>query len=80
MDLLAVADARQSFMISGQGDVIEPGDGIIAIGSGGSYAQAAARALLEHTSMPAEEVARESLRIAGEICVYTNTNITVLTL
>lgn len=78
--LLAVSDARQSLMISGQGDVIEPGDGIIAIGSGGAYAQAAARALLEHTSMPAADVARESLRIAGEICVYTNTNITVLTL
>ncbi len=78
--LLAVADARQSLMISGQGDVIEPSDGIIAIGSGGPYAQAAARALLEHTSMSATEVASESLRIAGEICVYTNTNITVLTL
>lgn len=78
--LLAVADARQSLMISGQGDVIEPSDGIIAIGSGGAYAQAAARALLEHTSMSATDVARESLRIAGEICVYTNTNITVLTL
>ncbi len=78
--LLAVADARQSLMISGQGDVIEPSDGIIAIGSGGPYAQAAARALLEHTSMSATDVASESLRIAGEICVYTNTNITVLTL
>jgi len=78
--LLAVADGKQSLMISGQGDVIEPTDGIVAIGSGGAYAQAAARALLEHTSMPAAEVARESLRIAGEICVYTNTNITVLTL
>jgi len=78
--LLAVADAKQSLMISGQGDVIEPSDGLIAIGSGGAYAQAAARALLEHTPMPAGDVARESLRIAGEICVYTNTNITVLTL
>jgi ATP-dependent HslUV protease subunit HslV len=78
--LLAVADAKQSLMISGQGDVIEPSDGIIAIGSGGSYAQAAARALLAHTSLPATAVAEESLKIAGEICVYTNTNVTVLTL
>lgn len=78
--LLAVADARQSLMISGQGDVIEPSDGIIAIGSGGAFAQAAARALLEHTSMEASEIAGASLKIAGEICVYTNTNVTVLTL
>lgn len=78
--LLAVADAKQSLMISGQGDVIEPTDGIVAIGSGGAYAQAAARALLAHTSLPAADVAKESLTIAGEICVYTNTNVTVLTL
>lgn len=78
--LLAVADAKQSLMISGQGDVIEPTDGIVAIGSGGAYAQAAACALLAHTSLPAGAVAEESLKIAGQICVYTNTNVTVLTL
>jgi len=78
--LLAVADRKTSLMISGQGDVIEPSDGILAIGSGGSYAQAAARALVSHTSLSAVEIASEALRIAGEICIYTNTNITSISL
>ena len=79
--LLIVADGTQSLLISGTGDVIEPdktGDGsILAIGSGGNYALAAGRALLVHTPMSAAEIAKESLRIAGEICVYTNGEITV---
>ena len=78
--LLAVADRKTSLMISGQGDVIEPSDGILAIGSGGSYAQAAARALVSHTSLSAVEITSEALRIAGEICIYTNTNITSISL
>lgn len=78
--LLAVADTKTSLLISGQGDVIEPSDGILAIGSGGSYAQAAARALYQCTDMSAETIARKALLIAGEICVYTNTNVTVITL
>ncbi len=78
--LLAVADRKTSLMISGQGDVIEPSDGILAIGSGGAYAQAAARALLQHTQKSPREIAEESLRIAGEICIYTNTNITAISL
>ena len=78
--LLVVADRKCTLMISGQGDVIEPSDGICAIGSGGAYAIAAARALRQHTEMPVAEVARTALEIAGEICVYTNTNVTVLEL
>lgn len=78
--LLAVADVKTSLMISGQGDVIEPTDGLIAIGSGGPFAQAAAKALLQHTDLPPREIAEKSLKIAGEICVYTNTNVTALTL
>jgi len=76
--LLAVADRAHGFVISGNGELIEPDDGILAIGSGGSYALAAARALTDNTELPAVEVVRKSLTIAGEICVYTNTNITVL--
>src|SRR6266513_3094727 len=76
--LLAVTDAEHSFIISGTGDLIEPDDGILAIGSGGSYALAAARALVENTDLPARDVVRRSLEIAAEICVYTNANITVL--
>ncbi len=78
--LLVVSDRVATFMISGQGDVIEPSDGICAIGSGGAYATAAARALAQHTDMPAAELCRQAMRIAGEICVFTNTNITVLDL
>jgi ATP-dependent HslUV protease, peptidase subunit HslV len=76
--LLAVADKDHGFIISGTGELIEPDDGILAIGSGGSYALAAARALTAHTTLPAADVVRRGLEIAGEICVYTNTNITVV--
>jgi ATP-dependent HslUV protease subunit HslV len=78
--LLAVADADTSLIISGTGDVIEPEDGLIAIGSGGMYALSAARALLAHTELDAKSVATEALKIAGEICIYTNANIVVETL
>jgi len=70
--MLIVMDAQNTFLLSGAGDVVEPDNGVIAIGSGGNYALAAARALMEHTQLSAAEVARESLRIAGQICVYTN--------
>ncbi len=73
--LLVVADARETLLISGNGDVIEPDDGIAAIGSGGSYALAAARALIAKTELRAREVAEEAMRIAAEICVYTNDRI-----
>src|ERR671939_795287 len=75
--LLIVADERSSFLLSGNGDVIAPDDGVLAIGSGGSYALASARALLEHTEMGAREIAERALQIAGEICIYTNQNIVV---
>ncbi len=78
--MLAVGDASGVWVVSGNGDVIEPDDGIVAIGSGGSYALAAARALTRNTDRPAEEVAREALRIASEICIYTNDQIEVVTL
>lgn len=78
--LLAVADAETSLVISGTGDVIEPEDGLIAIGSGGMYALSAARALLAHTQLDAKTVATEALNIAGDICIYTNRNIVVETL
>lgn len=74
---LIVANSEKAFLISGTGDLIQPDDGILAIGSGGSFALAAARALLQHTSMTAPEIAAESLRIAASICIYTNDNITV---
>ena len=76
--LLAVVDLNHGFVISGNGEIIEPDDGILAIGSGGSYALAAARALVKNTALPPADIVRRSLEIAGEICVYTNTNITVL--
>ena len=76
--LLAVTDREHSFIISGTGDIIEPDDGILAIGSGGSYALAAARALVQNTELPAREIVKRGLEIAAEICVYTNANITVL--
>ena len=75
--LLAVADAETSLIISGTGDVIEPEDGLIAIGSGGMYALSAARALLAHTGLDAKSIATEALNIAGDICIYTNRNIVV---
>lgn len=73
--LMIVADKSQTFIISGNGDVIEPDDGIAAIGSGGSFALAAARALLRHSKLPASKIADEAMNIAAEICVYTNNNI-----
>ena len=78
--MLAVADATSSLVITGTGDVLEPEYGIVAIGSGGAYAQAAARALLAHTSLGAADIVREALHVAGEICIYTNQQIVVETL
>ncbi len=78
--LLAVANHEASLIISGNGDVIEPEEGLIAIGSGGPFAQSAARALLRHSNLDAETICREALTIAGEICIYTNHNFTVETL
>ena len=78
--MLAVADAQHSLVITGNGDVLEPEHGIVAIGSGGAYAQAAARALLEHSALTAEQVVRNSLAIAGELCIYTNQHHTIETL
>jgi ATP-dependent HslUV protease, peptidase subunit HslV len=78
--LLAVADATASFIISGNGDVIEPEQGIMAIGSGGPYAQSAARALLENTSLEARDIVERALRIAADVCVYTNHSTTIETL
>src|SRR6266542_1733476 len=75
--LLVVADEKSSFLLSGNGDVISPDDGVIAIGSGGSYALAAARALMAHTELSAREIALEAMRIAGEICIYSNANIVI---
>ena len=75
--MLAVADATTSLIITGNGDVLEPEDGVIAIGSGGAYAQSAAKALLDNTDLTAEQIVRKSLAIAGEICIYTNMNHTV---
>ena len=78
--MMAVADASHSYTLTGNGDVLEPDDGLIAIGSGGNYALSAARALMEVDGLSAEEVARRSMRIAGEICVYTNANVIIETL
>jgi len=75
--LLIVTDAEHLFIISGNGEVIEPDDGVAAIGSGGPYALAAARALIKHSDLSAAQIAREALEIAADICVYTNTRITV---
>lgn len=78
--MLAVADATSSLVISGNGDVLEPEYGIVAIGSGGAYAQAAARALLEHTDLSAPDIVKQALTIAGDICIYTNQHHVVETL
>lgn len=78
--MLLVADTENLLILSGAGDVIEPDDGIAAIGSGGMYALAAARALSKHTQLPLEEVVRESMLIAADICVFTNNNLTLETL
>ncbi|HSV59835.1 MAG TPA: ATP-dependent protease subunit HslV [Variovorax sp.] len=78
--MLAVADATTSLIITGNGDVLEPEQGIVAIGSGGVYAQSAAKALLENTDLPAVEIVKKSLEIAGELCIYTNMHHTIETL
>jgi ATP-dependent HslUV protease, peptidase subunit HslV len=75
--MLAVADLDASLIITGNGDVLEPEHGIIAIGSGGAYAQAAAKALVDHTELSAEQVVKKSLEIAGELCIYTNMQHTI---
>jgi ATP-dependent HslUV protease, peptidase subunit HslV len=75
--LLIVSDLSATFVLSGNGDVIEPDEGIVAIGSGGSYALASARALMENTELGAREIAEKSLKIAGQICIYTNDQLTV---
>jgi ATP-dependent HslUV protease subunit HslV len=75
--MLVVCDAQSSLIISGNGDVIEPEQGLVAIGSGGPYAQAAARALLEHTQMPPEAIVKQALTIAGDMCIYTNQQHTI---
>src|ERR1700734_1731170 len=74
--LLVVADGKSTFLVSGNGDVIEPDDGICAIGSGGPFALAAARALSKHTKLSAKDIAQEAMRIASEICIFTNANFT----
>lgn len=75
--MLIVADAKSTFVLSGSGDVIEPDDGLFAIGSGGPFALSAARALAKHTKLGAKEIAQEAMRIASEICIFTNGNFTL---
>jgi len=75
--MLIVADRKSTFVLSGTGDLIEPDDGIVAVGSGGSYAMAAARALVNHSPLTARQIAEESMRIAADICIYTNGNLTI---
>ncbi|HTJ88376.1 MAG TPA: ATP-dependent protease subunit HslV [Terriglobales bacterium] len=75
--LLLVSDKEQTFMLSGQGDVIEPDTGIAAIGSGGPYAQSAAQALADHTQLSARQIAEEAMKIASKICIYTNEKVTI---
>lgn len=75
--LLVVADREHLFVLSGSGEIVEPDDSVAAIGSGGPYALAAARALLRHSSLSAEDIAREALRLAAEICVFTNNQVTL---
>jgi len=77
---LAVADKERSLLVTGNGDVIEPDDGILSVGSGGSYALAAARALLAHAKLPPREVVEKSLEIAADICIFTNRNLTIVEL
>jgi len=75
--LLLVCDKDQTYLLSGQGDVIEPDSGVAAIGSGGPYAQAAAQALAEHTELTARQIAEEAMKIAGKMCIYTNDKVTI---
>ncbi len=77
---MVVADRSNSFLIMGNGDLLEPDDGILAIGSGGNYALAAARSLMEHTNLGAEQIVREAMKVAADICVYTNHNLSLETL
>lgn len=74
---MIVADKNHSFLVSGNGDLLQPDDGLLSIGSGSNYALAAARALLSHTSLPAREIAEEAMKVAADICVFTNHNLTV---
>ncbi len=78
--MLAVADRTASLIITGNGDVLEPEQGLVAIGSGGAYAQAAAKALLDHTEMPPAQIVKQALTIAGDLCIYTNQNHVIETL
>ncbi len=75
--MMIAVDSEHSFILSGTGDVVEPDDGIVAIGSGGSYAQAAARALVQHTDLPVQEIVQEAMTIAAGICIYTNNEIII---
>ncbi len=75
--MLVIMDERSTFLLSGTGDLIEPDDGIIGIGSGGAFAQAAAKALIRHSALDAKAIAEEAMKIAAEICVYTNTHLTI---
>ena len=75
--MLIVADRKSTFLLSGTGDLIEPDDGVVAVGSGGAYAMSAARALVKHSSLSARQIAEESMRIAADICIYTNPNLTI---
>jgi ATP-dependent HslUV protease, peptidase subunit HslV len=75
--LLLVCDKDQTFLLSGQGDVIEPDGGVAAIGSGGPFAQAAAQALVQHTQLSARQIAEEAMKIAGKMCIYTNESVTI---
>jgi ATP-dependent HslUV protease subunit HslV len=75
--MLIVADKKATFLLSGTGDLIEPDDGIVAVGSGGPFAMAAARALARHSPLSARQIAEEAMAIAGDICIYTNTNLTI---
>lgn len=75
--MLIVADRKSTFLLSGTGDLIEPDDGIVAVGSGGPFALAAARALARHSSLDARQIAEEAMRLAADICIYTNLNVTI---
>jgi len=75
--MLVVADRKTTFLISGTGDLIEPDDGIVAVGSGGPFAMAAARALVRHSGLDARQIADEAMKIAADICIYTNANLTI---
>ena len=75
--MMIVADRKSTFLLSGTGDLIEPDDGIVAVGSGGPFAMAAARALSKHSTLPARQIAEEAMRIAADICIYTNPHLTI---